>query len=161
METTGEEVKVYRSVLSAKEAEQIKEAMLRHRKQEGNELMWKFGDAYYVLQQLWNFSKNGQVCEFYDKDKNFLGIMLFDIGELWWSQEAFLLEQFVLCVSPTCHGFQRLAIKKLNQLAKQFKVKAICGGCLFQDNPQMVINGYRKDGFNIDSPTVFKVVSQE
>lgn len=157
METLSD-VNVYRNYLSRAECEMIKKAMLRHREKEGNSLMWHFGNAYYVLHQLFKFSKNGQVCEFYDKDKKFLGIMLFDVGQLWWSEEAFLIEQFVLCVQPDYHGFQRLAIQKLNALARQFNVKAICGGCLFQDNPQMVINGYRKDGFNIDSPSVFKVM---
>lgn len=153
-----ETLKTFRHPLTNNEAQLIKEALLRHRDTEGNKLMWNFGDVYYVLKQLQTFSERGQVIEFDDKHGFFIGILLIDVGQLWWSQEAFLIEELVLCVQPSFHGFQRHAIKELNKLANEYHVKGICSGCLFQKNPQMVMNGYKKDGFDIDVPTAFKVV---
>lgn len=149
-------METYRLTLDAFECLKIKKALIRHREHEGNALMWAFGDADFVVHRIQMYSKRGQVVKFYDKD-NFVGILMFEVGTFWWSTGIFLNEMLVLCVDEHYKGFQREAVKQLEWLAKAYDVNAISAGCLFSNQPNMAVNGYRKDGYDVECPAVVKI----
>lgn len=91
------------------------------------------------------------------EDNHVLGVIVWGVANFWWSKEPFLFEDLVLAVDPKYHGFAREAIKVLEVLAKANKCKGILSGCLLQDKPQMVLNSYRKFGFNEIIPNMLKV----
>lgn len=91
------------------------------------------------------------------EDNHVLGVIVWGVANFWWSKEPFLFEDLVLAVDPKYHGFAREAIKALEVLAKANKCKGILSGCLLQDKPQMVLNSYRKFGFNEIIPNMLKV----
>ena len=145
-----------RGELTDDELETVVRKMTSIRDTEGAPLTVAIGSPYDCLQNLYIMSTHGQVEKFYDNGE-FVGILVFDVGKLWWSDKDILLEQFVLSVTNKA-GFQREAIKRLNEIAKEFDVYAICSGCIYQDKPQMVMNGYYKDGFVEVAPTAIKIL---
>ena len=88
------------------------------------------------------------------EDNHVLGVIVWGVANFWWSKEHFLFEDLILAVDTKYHGFAREAIKAL---AKANKCKGILSGCLLQDKPQMVLNSYRKFGFNEIIPNMLKV----
>lgn len=91
------------------------------------------------------------------EDNHVLGIIVWGVSHFWWSKEPFLFEDLVLAVDHEYHGFAREAVKALEVLAKANKCRGILSGCLLQDKPQMVLNSYRKFGFNEIIPNMLKV----
>ena len=144
--------------LSYEEEKLIAEALLRHREDEGNAFVW-LGDLETTMDALRQKTKNMQVTFFYD-DKGFVGILVCDVGNVWWSKKKFMIEELVLCVRPDYHGFARDAIACLEYLAELWEVDAIIAGCYFQKTPQIVMNSYKKAGFTIDTSSCIKVVKK-
>ncbi len=100
----------------------------------------------------------GHIIVFYDESETeFVGILAFDVGEFWWYPEPFLLEQLVLCVNPDYIGFEREAVKVLDEIAEEYNCVGICSGCMFQSNPNMVKNTYMKSGYNEMIPSFVKL----
>lgn len=117
-----------------------------------------FGDIESVLKSLPALVNNCAVRVLRSlEDNHVLGIIVWGVSNFWWSKEPFLFEDLVLAVDPKYHGFAREAIKALEVLAKAHKCKGILSGCLLQDKPQMVLNSYRKFGFNEIIPNMLKV----
>lgn len=150
-------METFRLTLDAYESKLIHDALLRHREKEGNQLMWSFGNADFVVSKLQALSAIGRVVEFYEGDR-FIGILLFDVGDLWWTDAIFLLEEFVLCVDKDYKGFQRKAIEELEFLANLYEVNGIISGCYFQAEPQIVMNGYLREGFDVNMPSAMKIL---
>lgn len=144
--------------LTYEEEKLIAEALLRHREEEGNAFVW-LGDLETTMDALRQKATNMQVTFFYD-DKGFVGILVCDVGNVWWSKKKFMIEELVLCVRPNYHGFAREAIAYLEQLAELWEVDAIIAGCYFQKTPQIVMNSYKKAGFTIDTSSCIKVVKK-
>lgn len=144
--------------LTYEEEKLIAEALLRHREEEGNAFVW-LGDLETTMDSLRQKVKNMQVTFFYD-DKGFVGILVCDVGNVWWSKKKFMIEELILCVRPNYHGFARGAIAYLEQLAELWEVDAIIAGCYFQKTPQIVMNSYKKAGFTIDTSSCIKVVKK-
>ena len=69
------------------------------------------------------------------EDNHVLGVIVWGVANFWWSKEHFLFEDLILAN----------------------KCKGILSGCLLQDKPQMVLNSYRKFGFNEIIPNMLKV----
>ena len=117
-----------------------------------------FGDIESVREFLPALVNNGAVRVLRSlEDNHVLGVIVWGVANFWWSKEPFLFEDLVLAVDPKHHGFAREAIKALEVLAKANKCKGILSGCLLQDKPQMVLNSYRKFGFNEIIPNMLKV----
>lgn len=149
---------VMRLFLTYEEEKLIAAALLRHREEEGNAFVW-LGDLETTMDALRQKAKNMQVTFFYD-DNGFVGILVCDVGNVWWSKKKFMIEELVLCVRPDYHGFAREAIAYLEQLAELWEVDAIIAGCYFQKTPQIVMNSYKKAGFAIDTSSCIKVVKK-
>ena len=117
-----------------------------------------FGDIESVREFLPALVNNGAVRVLRSlEDNHVLGVIVWGVANFWWSKEPFLFEDLVLAVDPKYYGFAREAIKALEVLAKANKCKGILSGCLLQDKPQMVLNSYRKFGFNEIIPNMLKV----
>lgn len=142
--------------INLEEEDAIASALLRYRDEEGGAFV-HLGDLDITMTSLFHMAANLQVTKFYEGD-TFIGIVVFDVGNMWWSDKRFLTEILVLCVDESYHGFARVAIQYLNELAEEFNVDVICAGCYFQAKPQIVTNSYKKDGFTIDAPSYIKVV---
>lgn len=145
--------------LPYEEEKLIAEALLRHREDEGNAFVW-LGDIETTMDSLRQKIKNAQVTFFYD-DKGFVGILVCNVGNVWWSKKKFMIEELVLCVRPDYHGFARVAIAFLEYLAELWEVDAIIAGCYFQKTPQVVMNSYKKAGFTIDTSSCIKVMKND
>ena len=115
------------------------------------------GSAAPVLENLLALSARGRVVVFTEAG-SLVGILVFDVGSLWWTTETVLIEEFVLVVQDGFHGFQRIAIQELERLAKEYDVAAILAGSLYTDEPRMVLNAYKKAGFTETAPTCIKVL---
>lgn len=144
--------------LPYEEKKLIAEALLRHREDEGNAFVW-LGDLETTMDSLRQKIKNAQVSFFYD-DNGLVGILVCNVGNVWWSKKKFMIEELVLCVRPNYHGFARDAIARLEYLAELWEVDAIIAGCYFQKTPQVVMNSYKKAGFTIDTSSCIKVVKK-
>lgn len=147
-----------RRALTPEEVDCIKSVLTQRRGREGAPLM-ALGEAHKVGDQLYQMSCNQQVIIYYDKTE-FIGILAFDVGCMWWSDVLVLSETLVLCVSPIFKGFSRAAIATLEELACEYDVKAIVAGCIFQREPQLVANAYIKKGFTHTSPIFIKMVGE-
>ena len=110
-----------------------------------------------TMNYIYSASLQGRVASFYEKGI-FIGIVMFNIGSHWWSTARVLDEELVLCVDTAFHGFARVGIDFLNRQAKKYRVSAIVAGCIFQKEPQIVLNSYYKDGFTQTCPTCIKEV---
>ena len=119
----------------------------------------QFGAINSVRESLPALVKNNAVRVLRSlEDNHVIGVIVWGVSSFWWSKTSFLFEDLVLAVDLKYHGFAREAIKALEVLAKDNKCKGIFSGCLLQDNPQMVLNSYRKAGFNETIPNLLKVV---
>ncbi len=114
-----------------------------------------FGQPAPVIHNLLSMSIQGRVVIF-EEDGEFMGILVFDVGKWWWSNATVLQEDFVLSVTNKA-GFQREAIKKLNELAEEYDVDCIAAGSIYMNKGAMVMNGYKKDGFIMTAPTCVKI----
>lgn len=114
------------------------------------------GSATPVLNNLLSMSARGNVVIFTDAG-SLVGILMFEVGKLWWTSEDILIEEFILVVDEHYHGFQREAIKELERLAEEYDVSAIVAGSIYMDCPSLVMNAYKKAGFVETAPTCIKV----
>ena len=144
-----------RRVLSFNEFELIAERLKELRDREGSEIL-KLGEPYYAAKSLVQMSMDTKVIVF-KEDGKFIGILAFDVVKEWWTREPLLTETIVLSMSDDVKGFARIAIDKLKELAELYDVAAIIAGCLFQKNPQVVTNSYKKKGFDIIQPVYIKM----
>lgn len=140
----------YRRCLEFNEWEAIRKRLLELRDKEGSLLMQK-ADADVAVRSLVHMSFQNRVVIFYENDE-FIGILAFDVGSVWWANLITLEEDLVLCVSPTFKGFGRIAVDKLKELAKEYKAQLIVSGSIFQENPAIIANLYKKKGFKQSCP---------
>lgn len=140
----------YRRCLKVDEWEKIRERLLTLRDKEGSLLMQK-ADADVATKSLVHMSYMNRVVIFYEGEE-FIGIVAFDVGSVWWANLIVLEEQLVLCVSDTFKGFGRIAVDKLKELSNEYKTHLIVSGSIFQDNPNIIANLYKKKGFKQTCP---------
>lgn len=143
-----------RRPLTQDELSLIVKTMAEYREKDGTPIT-VYGQPAPVMRNLLTMSAEGQVVVFTDNGR-FMGILVFDVGEWWWSDARVLMENFVLSVTEK-PGFQREALKELNRLADEYDVDVIAAGSIFMNNSAMVMNGYKKDGFLMTTPTCVKI----
>lgn len=152
-------METYRTPLTHEEIKGLQDSLRSLIASYGSYVMHNFADIDWGTQNIVEYSKKGQVVKFYQGDK-FCGIVCFDTGRSWWSSALMVSEVLVLSM-PNTHGLQRYALRELEKIAKELGAQILTGGCIFQQNPQMVTNGYKKCGFNLTYPTYAKVVSND
>ena len=140
--------------LTKTELDLVMETLIYERETKGSHFV-QLADPEYVKQDLLIKSYLGKVGKCYI-DGNFAGIVYWDFGEVWWLEEPIMMEQLVLCVNPYFAGFGRRACDFLEQKAKENHINIIVAGCLFQKNPQMITNLYKKKGFLTVNPLYIK-----
>lgn len=143
--------------------ESIRKALLEQKKDSKNPFMHAFGDINAAMENIQDFWQRGQIVMFYnDKDKrNLVGILIYDVVQFWWSREYFLSEVLVLNTDKSFHGFGRIAIEKMKELAGLYKCAGICSGCILEKNAPMVANMYKKAGFQIATSNFVKDLRHE
>lgn len=151
-------IKCNQSLLLPSEWQKIKERLLYLREKDGSKLM-KYADVDVTVKNLVYFSFHNHVVKFYEGNE-LIGIVAFDISTHWWTNKEILNEVIILCLSDTFKGFGRIAVDKLDEIAKQNKVDIICSGCMFQKEPQMVTNLYLKKGYELRLPTYVKFLKE-
>ena len=142
-----------RRALTETELDTIMEMLLKERHEHGSPIL-SISDPFQTRLYLHTQSHHGHVVIF-SEEGVLAGILLFSVGGLWWSKETVLFEELVLSVSSFA-GVQRKAIEALNHLAKEYHCALIVCGCLIQEKPQMVMNGYQKAGFHVLAPIAIK-----
>lgn len=142
-----------RRPLTETELDTIMETLLKERHEHGSPVL-TVSDPFQTRLYLHTQSRHGHVVVFSEKGV-FAGVLLFSVGGLWWSKEIMLFEELVLSVSGFA-GVQREAIEALHHLAEDYGCALIVCGCLLQEKPQMVMNGYQKAGFTSLAPIAIK-----
>lgn len=148
-----------RRMLSTAELEALWDRLKELVDTTGSELVQKCGSLELTIRRLAQLSTTQRVVIFYDKGV-FIGILVFDVMQEWWSNSKFLVEHFVLCVSSSYKGFARDAIDELERLARLFDYDVIVAGCYFNKDTQVVSNSYKKKGFTIMCPNYVKLLKE-
>lgn len=148
-----------RRMLSTAELEAIFDSLKETIEKSGNSLIKKCNDLELTIRRLAQLSLSQRVVIFYDKGV-FIGILVFDVMQEWWSNDKFLVEHFLFCVNNNYKGFARDAIDELERLAKLFDCDVIVAGCYFNKDTQMVSNSYKKKGFTIMCPNYVKLLKE-
>lgn len=148
-----------RAPLTEDETLLLEETLHHWRKKRVSWLMDTFGDIRYVIERLRAASHHGRLIKFYDEQGTFSGILLFDIGTVWWTPERVCAEEFVLAVQGA-RGIQRAAVQTLEALAEEHAAKLIVCGNIFQENNNLIGNGYKKAGFRQACATYAKEVKE-
>ena len=148
-----------RRMLSTAELEALWDRLKELVDTTGSELVQKCGSLELTIRRLAQLSLSQRVVIFYDKGV-FIGILVFDVMQEWWSNDKFLVEHFVLCVSSSYKGFARDAIDELERLARLFDCDVIVAGCYFNEDTQVVSNSYKKKGFTIMCPNYVKLLKE-
>jgi len=141
----------------------IRKALLEQKRDSKNPFMHAFGDIDAAMENIQNFWRKGQAVLFYDDadKKHLVGLLIFDVVQYWWSYDFFLSEVLVLNTDKKFHGFGRIAIKKLEELADTYKCVGICSGCILEKNAPLVSNMYKKAGFQIATSNFVKDMRHE
>lgn len=140
--------------LTKTELDLVMETLIYERETKGSPFV-QLANPERVRSFLWASSLVRKVGKCYI-DGALAGIVYWDLGEVWWLEEPILMEQLVLCVNPYFAGFGRRACDYLEQKAKENHINIIVAGCLFQKNPQMITNLYKKKGFLTVNPLYIK-----
>lgn len=147
-----------RSTLTLAEKDLLRQTLLVWRQKKLSWLMDCYGDVEHVISTLSSMSARGQLVKFYEADK-FCGILFFDIGHAWWTPHLVCSELFVLAIDGV-HGIQRHAAEELERLAKDYGASLIVAGNIFQENNNLIGNGYKKQGFRQECSTYVKEVTK-
>lgn len=132
-----EKIKCNFSILKEDELLKIKERLLYLRAKEGSELMM-LADADVAVKNLAYFSYKNNVAKFYKNDE-FIGIVAFDVSTHWWTDKKVLCELLVLCLSDSFKGFGRIAVDKLEALAKEHNAEIIVVVVCFKKNHKLLL----------------------
>lgn len=115
-----------------------------------------------IVQTLHEVQEAGAIRTWYDKDDELVGLLIFQVGEIWWSESRVVTEELVLCMKPEYAGIQREAMRELDRLANAWNAQIIMSGNLLASNKKVIENGYmRHGGFQLKSNVFLKVVRGE
>ena len=145
--------------LTETELNLVMETLIYEREVNGSYFV-QLADLHMVRSELYLASLKDHIGKCYI-DGNFAGIVYYDFGCMWWSPERVLMEQLILCVNPYFAGFGRRACDYMESVARENNINIIVAGCLFQKNPQMVTNLYKKKGFLTVNPMYIKQLGEK
>ena len=153
-------LRILKRHLTDDELDTIIEQSIKDRDTFGSQALW-LADLQKLKASLAQFDIAGNLRAFGDSEGHLVGILIFDVGELWWSDCLVLSELFVFCVDRRFHGFARVAVQELENLAVIFNCKLIVAGNFFMEKPALTTNTYRKAGFSITCPSYIKIKHEE
>lgn len=90
-----------------------------------------------------------------------VGYVGYTIENPWWMSQEVFRELFVLCVSPSFHGFGRVAAKWMEETAKLNHIPLLETAAALPEDPQLAKNLYmKKQGFTLEYPSFVKILKE-
>lgn len=123
----------------------------------------KLASKKSILQTLHEVQEAGALRTWYDQKDELVGLLIFQVGEVWWSDCRIVTEEVVLCLKPNEYaGIQREAIHELDRLANAWNARLINSGNFLATNQKLIENGYMKrGGYHHKSSSFLKIVKGE
>lgn len=118
------------------------------------------GSIYsHILEQ----NLKGQIRAWYDATGKLVGLLMFDVGRIWWSNKIVIMEETVFCLDKSYSGIQREATRELDRIARGYSAEIIVTGNMIStgDTERLVMNGYKKAGYTPICTDMIKVVKYE
>jgi len=118
------------------------------------------GSIYsHILEQ----NLKGQIRAWYDATGKLVGLLMFDVGRIWWSNKIVIMEETVFCLDKSYSGIQREATRELDRIARGYSAEIIVTGNMIStgDTERLVMNGYKKAGYTTICTDMIKVVKYE
>nr|DAT53598.1 MAG TPA: Glucose-6-phosphate acetyltransferase 1 fold, GlcNAc biosynthesis, alpha/beta [Caudoviricetes sp.] len=113
----------------------------------------------HILEQ----NLKGQIRAWYDATGKLVGLLMFDVGRIWWSDKIVIMEETVFCLDKSYSGIQREATRELDRIARGYSAEIIVTGNMIStgDTERLVMNGYKKAGYTTICTDMIKVVKYE
>lgn len=133
------------------------------KKEAKGHLLEALGSQGAVYSHILEQNIKGHIRAWYDATGSLVGLLMFDIGKLWWSDKIVLMEESVFCTDKSYSGIQREAIKELERVARSCEAELIVSGNVLSTGKteRLVLNGYKKAGFQPICTDIIKVVEYE
>ena len=105
----------------------------------------------------------GQIRAWYDATGKLVGLLMFDVGRIWWSDKVVIMEETVFCLDKNYSGIQREATRELDRIARGYSAEIIVVGNMIStgDTEKLVMNGYKKAGYSPICTDMMKVITYE
>lgn len=143
-----------------RDATEYIKALKREAKGSPLETLGSQGAIYtHVLDQ----NLKGQIRAWYDTTGKLVGLLMFDVGRIWWSDKVVIMEETVFCLDKTYSGIQREATRELDRIARGYSAELIVAGNMISKGTteKLVMNGYKKAGYISICTDMMKVVEYE
>ena len=153
-------VKEYHLRNPEKDAMTYISALKREAKGHLLEALGSQGAVYsHILEQ----NTKGKIRAWYNATGNLIGLLMFDIGKLWWTDKVVVMEESVFCIDTSYSGIQREAIKELERVARGYEAELIISGNVLSTGKteRLVLNGYKRAGFQPICTDMVKVITYE
>ena len=143
-----------------RDATEYIKALKREAKVSPLETLGSQGAIYmHVLDQ----NLKGQIRAWYDATGTLVGLLMFDVGRIWWSDKIVIMEETVFCLDKNYSGIQREATRELDRIARGYSAELIVAGNMISKGTteKLVMNGYKKAGYIPICTDMMKVVGYE
>lgn len=126
-------------------------------------LLLSLGSRGAVYSHLLEQNTNGKIRAWYDATGKLVGVLMFDVGKLWWTDKTVVMEETVFCIDKTYSGIQREAIRELERVSRGYEAELIISGNVLSTGrtAKLVMNGYKKAGFEPICTDMVKVLAYE
>jgi hypothetical protein len=156
---TEEAIKLCKIPLSPKERRIVAKIIfetLQERGEQGHPLK-SLVDYSSILEEVSLRDLQDRLLKFVNTSGKLVGVLAFDVGQPWWSSEKCLEEVFVYCLDPDLHGFGRIALRHLEDLAETYGCSFIeAGGAACVDSKPLENLYMKKGGFSFSYPNFIK-----
>lgn len=126
-------------------------------------LLSSLGSRGAVYTHLLEQNIRGNIRAWYDATGKLVGVLMFDVGKLWWTDKTVIMEETVFCIDKSYSGIQREAIRELERIARGYEAELIISGNVLSTGrtAKLVMNGYKKAGFKPICTDMVKVLAYE
>lgn len=115
--------------------------------------------SYEAVKRTIRLANDNGYLEAYALDDHVVGVLMFDVAKPWWSDEFCLKEMLVLTIDPEFYGFGRIALARLQELAKEYDCALIESASAFNLDHKLVGNLYmRKGKYDLSYPNFVKKI---
>lgn len=121
------------------------------------------GSQGAIYSHLLEQNLKGQIRAWYDATGTLVGLLMFDVGRIWWSDKIVIMEEAVFCLDKKYSGIQREASRELDRIARGYSAEIIVVGNMIStgDTEKLVMNGYKKAGYSPICTDMMKVITYE
>lgn len=133
-------------------------------KESNNHLLQDLGNPDMARRYVLLANSEGRIRAWYDKEGRLVGLLMFSIGQLWWSNAYIIFEETLFTIDKNYSGLQSEGMKELERIARSYNAKLIATGTLLSegDTAKLVRNGYMRRGkYDKEYSMFFKKVRQE